>query len=160
MSQIAPQAASTTTTKRPNTAPVIPAQAGIHVLRWGGIDSRLRGNDKAEGGNDDVRACLSKQALANVGWVTCHPRGNHPANPAPRGLRLGSLTHPTQLRQATTEEHSVVQPASTTAAKRPSPAPVIPAQAGIHALRVGCIASRLRGSDKTGQGNRMFGINI
>ena len=71
-----------------------------------------------------------------------------------------SLTHPTQLRQATTEEHSVVQPASTTAAKRPSPAPVIPAQAGIHALRVGCIASRLRGSDKTGQGNRMFGINI
>ena len=32
MSQIAPQAASTTTAKRPNPAPVIPAQAGIHVL--------------------------------------------------------------------------------------------------------------------------------
>ena len=44
-----------------------------------------------------------------------------------------SLTHPTQLRQATTEEHSVVQPAGTTT-KRPSPAPVIPAQAGIHVL--------------------------
>ena len=126
MSQIAPQAASNTTTKRPNPAPVIPAQAGIHALRVGGI--------------------------ANVGWVTCHPRGNHPANPAPRGLRLGSLTHPNQLRQATTEEHSVVQPASATAAKRPSPAPVIPAQAGIHVLRVGGIASRLRGNDKTGQG--------
>ena len=141
MSQIAPQAASNTTTKRPNPAPVIPAQAGIHALRVGGI--------------------------AHVGWVTCHPRGNHPANPAPRGLRLGSLTHPTQLRQATTEEHSVVQPASTTA-KRPSPAPVIPAQAGIHVLHEGGIDSRptptrgqaLRGNDKTGQGNRMFGINI
>ena len=36
MSQIAPQAASTTTAKRPNPAPVIPAQAGIHALRVGG----------------------------------------------------------------------------------------------------------------------------
>ena len=48
MSQIAPQAASTTTAKRPNPAPVIPAQAGIHVLRWGCMDSRLRGNDDGE----------------------------------------------------------------------------------------------------------------
>ena len=52
------------------------------------------------------------------------------------------------------------QAASTTTAKRPSPAPVIPAQAGIHVLRWGCIDSRLRGNDKAGQGNRMFGINI
>ena len=51
MSQIAPQAASNTTTKRPNPAPVIPAQAGIQVLRWGCMDSRLRGNDKAGQGN-------------------------------------------------------------------------------------------------------------
>ena len=102
MSQIAHQAASTTTAKRPSPASVIPAQAGIHVLHEGGMDSRLRGNDKAGGGNGDVRACLSKQALANVanvGWVTCHPRGNHPANPAQRGLRLGSLTHPTTSLQ-------------------------------------------------------------
>ena len=48
MSQIAPQAASATTTKRPSPAPVILAQAGIHVLRVGGIASRLRGNDDGE----------------------------------------------------------------------------------------------------------------
>ena len=48
MSQIAPQAASTTTAKRPNPAPVIPAQAGIHVLCEGCMDSRLRGNDDGE----------------------------------------------------------------------------------------------------------------
>ena len=57
MSQIAPQAASTTTTKRPNPAPVIPAQAGIHALRVGGIASRLRGNDKTGQGRAIV--CLA-----------------------------------------------------------------------------------------------------
>ena len=57
MSQIAPPAASATTTKRPSPAPVILAQAGIHVLRVGGIASRLRGNDKTGQGRAIV--CLA-----------------------------------------------------------------------------------------------------
>ena len=44
MSQIAPQAASTTTAKRPNPAPVIPAQAGIYGPSAACLDTPPRGN--------------------------------------------------------------------------------------------------------------------
>ena len=44
--------------------------------------------------------CLCLQGEGYKGVVTCHPRSNNqPATAAPRGLRLGSLTHPLPIYQ-------------------------------------------------------------